>query len=105
MAKKIADPIELVADLKKRLKEEDLPAPMTTRELIAELQRLDPTGDMAVAVEGSGGGAVKPIYEVETSVVYVSKHPDDCNWTLLERHTPEPLKKSMRKAGPVVYIW
>lgn len=90
---------------KKKIKDDDLPPPMTTRELIAELQRLDPTGDMAVAVDGSGGGAVKPLYKIETSVVYVSEHPDDCNWTLLERYTTEPLKKMMRKAGPVVYIW
>jgi len=105
MANKKIDPTELVADLKKRLKEEDLPAPMTTRELIAELQKLDPTGNMPVAVDGDGGGAVKPVYKIETSVVYVSKHPDDHNWTLLEQHTPEPMKKMMRKAGPVVYIW
>ena len=106
MAKK-PDPTELVEDLKKRLaeSEEDLPALMTTRDLIAEIQRLDPTGDMAVAVDGDGGGAVKPVLKIETSVVYVSKHPDDHNWTLLERHTPDYLKKRMRKAGPVVYIW
>lgn len=84
---------------------------LTTSELIAELQRLDPNGTMPVALRGNGA-TVRPIVEVSTDTLLgckpeaIEAHPENAFFAVLKRYEDE---KGIKGLGliekyPVVFL-
>lgn len=85
---------------------------MTSGELVALIQKLDPTGEMPVAIAGGGGGEVRPIDEIELDDLWgcteaaCKKYPENAFFYLRGKYGAKMAKdmKSMEIKKKIIVI-